>query len=81
MHLIEREREKEREIEREKEREIERERERASEKGRKKPAPRGGSNSGPELIEPILPRAAQLGIHFLKLSQHTLEMHLLKGPD
>ena len=33
-----------------------------------------------ELIEPILPLAAQLGIHFF-FHNTQLEMHLLEGPD
>ena len=34
-----------------------------------------------ELIEPVLPQAAQLGIHFYYFHNTQLEMHLLEGPD
>ena len=35
-----------------------------------------------ELIEPVLPQAQQLGIHFLNIFVNThLEMHHLEGPD
>ena len=34
-----------------------------------------------ELIEPVLPQAAQLGIHFYCFHNTQLEMHLLEGPD
>ena len=34
-----------------------------------------------QLIEPVLPRAAQLGIHFYCFHDTQLEMLLLEGPD
>ena len=34
-----------------------------------------------ELIELVLPQAAQLGIHFNCFHNTQLEMHLLEGPD
>ena len=35
-----------------------------------------------ELIEPVTPQAAQLGIHFFNFFHNTqLEMYLLEGPD
>ena len=33
------------------------------------------------LFEPVLPQAAQLGIHFYCFHSTQLEMHLLEGPD
>ena len=33
-----------------------------------------------ELIEPVSPQAAQLGIHYIAFTTQ-LEMHLLEGPD
>ena len=34
-----------------------------------------------ELIEPVSPQAALLGIHFYSFHSTQLEMHLLEGPD
>ena len=34
-----------------------------------------------ELIEPVSPQSAQLGIHFYCFHNKQIEMHLLEGPD